>query len=214
VSSTSDISSSKLPPSAANNPYIRPNVGTPRKHFMLFLFCFAEFMDSFIGSALYPAIRAIQGDLNVGDAEITWAFAAYSATFSAFLLISGRVSDVYSARPCPEPFSERVEADPSITLFFTGWSFIVGAFILAAFSLGSGFSHDKVTLFTLRACAGIGAAMTVPSALSLIIEWFPQPDEQARGIAFFGGSGALGNGEYMLSVVKTLPYCVTSQFLA
>lgn len=51
--------------------------------------------------------------------------------------------------------------------------------------------------------------MTVPSALSLIIEWFPQPEEQARSIAFFGGSGALGNGEfYMLSVVKTLPYCV------
>ena len=37
--------------------------------------------------------------------------------------------------------------------------------------------------------------MTVPSALSLIIEWFPQPDEQAQGIALFGGSGALGNGK-------------------
>lgn len=76
---------------------LRPMPGTARKYLMLFLFCFAEFMDSFIGSALYPAIRVIEEDLHVGPAEITWAFAAYSSTFAAFLLISGRLSDVYSA---------------------------------------------------------------------------------------------------------------------
>src|ERR1700733_748690 len=36
--------------------------------------------------------------------------------------------------------------------------------------------------------------MTVPSALSLIVEWFPEPSEQAQAISFFGGSSALGNG--------------------
>jgi MFS family permease len=87
-----------------------------------------------------------------------------------------------------------------LSFFFAGWSFIVGAFILAAFSLGCGFVGDKITLFILRALAGVGAAMTVPSALSLIIEWFPEADEQARGIAFFGGSGALGNGKSMFAV--------------
>lgn len=55
-------------------------------------------MDSFIGSALFPAISTVQRDLDVGPTEITWAFAAYSATFAAFLLISGRIADVYSAR--------------------------------------------------------------------------------------------------------------------
>lgn len=79
------------------HPLPRPLPGKHRKYLMLFLFCFAEFMDSFIGSALYPAIRVIEEDLHVGPAEITWAFAAYSSTFSAFLLISGRLSDVYSA---------------------------------------------------------------------------------------------------------------------
>lgn len=101
VSSTSDITTSKMSPPTDNGAHLRTNVGKARKYTMLFLFCFAEFMDSFIGSALYPAIRAIQQDLNVDAAEITWAFAAYSATFSAFLLISGRLSDVYSARECP-----------------------------------------------------------------------------------------------------------------
>lgn len=75
------------------------------------------------------------------------------------------------------------------------WSFIIGAVVLASFSLGCGFATEKITMFILRALAGVGAAMTVPSALSLIIEWFPEPAEQAQGIALFGGCGAAGNGE-------------------
>lgn len=45
---------------------------------------------------------------------------------------------------------------------------------------------------------GIAAAMTVPSALALIVEWFPDPIEQQRGIALFGGSSATGNGNCTL----------------
>ena len=44
--------------------------------------------------------------------------------------------------------------------------------------------------------SGIGAALTVPSGLSLIVEWFPEPEEQNKGIAMFGGCGGLGNGAY------------------
>lgn len=50
-------------------------------------------------------------------------------------------------------------------------------------------------MFILRAFAGVGGALTVPSALSLIIEWFPEPAEQQQGIALFGGASALGNGK-------------------
>ena len=32
--------------------YVRPKLGNGRRYFMLFLFCFAEFMDAFIGTAL------------------------------------------------------------------------------------------------------------------------------------------------------------------
>lgn len=35
--------------------------------------------------------------------------------------------------------------------------------------------------------------MTIPSALSLLVALFPQPVEQSRAIALFGGCGALGN---------------------
>lgn len=146
-------------------------VSKQRRYLMLTLFCLAEFFDSFMASGLFPAINDIQIHLNVAPAETTWAFAAYSATFSAFLLISGRVSDVYSSR----------------------WCFIVGAFIIGAFSLGGGFPHTKVAFFILRAFAGIGAALNVPAALSLIVEWFPEPEEQGMAIALFGTGGGIGN---------------------
>jgi MFS family permease len=179
LSSTTDISTGKEAVSSTDLAYVRPTLTRAHKHLLLWLFCGAEFMDAFIASALFPAINVLEKDLHISDANITWAFSAYSATFAAFLLISGRVADVYSARMC----------------------FIVGCVILGAFSLGGGFVHSAIPMFLLRAFAGVGAAMTVPSALSLIVEWFPEPSEQAQAISFFGGSSALGNGACYRSVV-------------
>jgi MFS family permease len=77
--------------------YVRPVLSVGRKSVMLALFCFAEFMDSFIASALFPAINVMIVDLKLATNEATWIFAAYSATFAAFLLISGRVADIYGS---------------------------------------------------------------------------------------------------------------------
>ncbi|KAI0049700.1 MFS general substrate transporter [Auriscalpium vulgare] len=151
--------------------YVRPVLGKWRRLSLLFLWCLAEFMDSFVASAIFPAIPAQERALGISPTEITWVFSAYGATFSAFLLISGRISDIYSAK----------------------WSFIVGSAGVGLFALGCGFVHDKIALFILRALTGVCAALTVPSALSLIVEWFPDPQEQNRAIAAFGGTGALGN---------------------
>ena len=135
--------------------YVRPVLGPWRKNTMLFLFCFAEFMDAFIASALFPAIPILESVLGVDEDLVAWVFAAYSCTFSAFLLISGRFSDVYSASKCPLSCF-RVGYRDSYIPFFVEFSFIIGAIIIGAFSLGGGFvkqGDDKV-FFLLRALAG------------------------------------------------------------
>ena len=71
--------------------------------------------------------------------------------------------------------------------------FVAGAFILGATHLIGGFTHQKIALLVLRALGGIGGALTIPSALSLIVQLFPDPAHQARAIALFGSSGAIGN---------------------
>jgi len=101
LSSTTDISTGKEAASSTDlaiKAYVRPTLRRAHKHLLLWLFCGAEFMDAFIASALFPAINVLEKDLDISDSDITWAFSAYSATFAAFLLISGRVADVYSAR--------------------------------------------------------------------------------------------------------------------
>ena len=65
--------------------------------------------------------------------------------------------------------------------------------ILALTHLGGGFVRQKIALLVLRALAGIGGALTIPSAMSMIVALFPDQRSQGRAIAIFSGSGAAGN---------------------
>lgn len=42
-----------------------------------------------------------------------------------------------------------------------------------------------------------GAALTIPSALALIVKFFPEPREQALALGMFGGMGGIGNGQFL-----------------
>ena len=72
-------------------------------------------------------------------------------------------------------------------------AFIAGCLILGITHLIGGFVHQKIALLVLRALGGIGGALTIPSALSLIVQLFPEPTAQARAISLFGSAGAIGN---------------------
>lgn len=64
---------------------------------------------------------------------------------------------------------------------------------VGVFSLGIGFSNDKVTFFVLRAVKGIGAACCIPSALHIIVHLFPREHEQHVALSAFGASGEVAN---------------------
>ena len=70
--------------------------------------------------------------------------------------------------------------------------------ILALTHLGGGFVRQKIALLVLRALGGIGGALTIPSALSMIVALFPDQRSQGRAIAIFGGTGGVGNGQSYL----------------
>ncbi|KAF8756089.1 MFS general substrate transporter [Rhizoctonia solani] len=65
--------------------------------------------------------------------------------------------------------------------------------VLRGTSLGAGFLNNRIALLVLRALQGIGAAHTIPSALSMIVQMMPEPKEQQRAIGLFGASGAVAN---------------------
>ncbi|KAI0044795.1 hypothetical protein FA95DRAFT_1496538 [Auriscalpium vulgare] len=152
-------------------PHEQPHYSSARKYSLLILFCLAQFLDTFNISALFSAIPTLQHSLNLSLAESTWLISAFNLTFASFLLVSGRISDVYNPKH----------------------AFIGGIFSLGMISLGAGFTEEKIPLIILRALCGIAGSMTIPSALSLIVTLFPEPLEQARAIGAFGGCGAVGN---------------------
>ncbi|KAI0791401.1 MFS general substrate transporter [Abortiporus biennis] len=148
-----------------------PHLSSFRKYVLLVLFCAAQFIDAISGSALFAAIPALVKALEISEGETAWIISAFQLTFAAFLLISGRISDIYSPK----------------------YAFVIGAFVLGVFSIGAGFSPDKITLIVLRALSGICASLTIPSALTLLVNLFPEPAEQGRALGLFGGCGAIGN---------------------
>ncbi|KAF4578357.1 hypothetical protein EYR36_000168 [Pleurotus pulmonarius] len=165
------------------------SLSTGRKRLLLAIFCFAQFLDTFNNSALFASIPPISQALGISNANSVWLLSAYQLTFAALLLTSGRLSDVYNAN----------------------YVFIAGAASMGFLALGAGFVREEVPLIVLRALMGIGksihsqyprplltagyagAALTVPSALQLIIVTFPDPVEQSQAVALFAGTAGIGN---------------------
>lgn len=142
-----------------------------RKLVLLVMFCLTQFIDTLNISALLSAIPALEASMGMTDIQSTWVFSGFRLTFSSFLLISGRLSDVYNPKTV----------------------FIGGVSTLGILSLCAGFVHSTVPLLILRAITGIASAMTIPSALKLLVKVFPDPLEQARAVGFFAGCGAVAN---------------------
>ena len=105
-----------------------------RRLVLLAVFCLAQFLDVFNVSSLMAAIPSLSVALHMNSSESTWVVSAFQLTFSAFLLVSGKLSDVFNAK----------------------YAFVAGITLLSAFSLITGFMNNKIALFVLRALTGIG----------------------------------------------------------
>ncbi|KAL0065583.1 hypothetical protein AAF712_007361 [Marasmius tenuissimus] len=142
-----------------------------QKGALLVILCLSQFLDTYANSALFASIPPIAVDLNITNSDSVWLIAGYQLTFASLLLICGRISDLYN---------------PKIL-------FLLGGAAMCGFSLGAGFVREQIPLIVLRCLMGVGAALTVPSALYIIIHMFPDPATQSKAVAAFAASGAIGN---------------------
>src|SRR6184192_3429943 len=103
----------------------------------LYILCFGDLMivlDSTIVNVALPTIRA---DLGFTEASLAWVVNAYLLTFGGFLLLGGRLGDLYGHR----------------RLFLIG----LAAFTLA--SLACGLAGSQTFLVAARAVQGLGGAV-------------------------------------------------------
>lgn len=151
-----------------------PAVTTPNRWLALAVLCLGVLMivlDTTIVNVALPSIRA---DLGFVDSTLAWVVNAYLLTFGGFLLLGGRLGDLYGHR----------------RLFLLG----VAAFTLA--SLACGLAQSQGVLIAARAVQGLGGAVVTAVALSLIMDLFTEPADRAKAMGVYGfvcsGGGSVG----------------------
>jgi EmrB/QacA subfamily drug resistance transporter len=128
-------------------------------------------LDATIVTVALPSIRA---SLHFSAVNLEWIISAYTLAFGGFLLLGGRLGDVFGRRRM----------------------FIVGISIFTAASLAGGFAITSGWLVATRAIQGIGGAISAPTALALIGETFPEGPSRTRAMGVYaamsGAGGAVG----------------------
>ena len=145
-----------------------------RKGAALALLCVAQFVDVLDVNAVIVALHSIGEDLGFSRAGLQWVVSAYVLFFAGFLLLSGRVADLWGRRR----------------------TFVAGLALFTAASLCCGLSVSPAMLVASRAVQGLGAAITAPAALSIITTIFEEGPERDRAVAAWtavaAGGGAAG----------------------
>jgi EmrB/QacA subfamily drug resistance transporter len=140
----------------------------------LYVLCLGDLMIVLDGTIVNVALPTIRDDLGFSQTSLAWVVNAYLLTFGGFLLLGGRLGDLFGQR----------------RLFLIG----IGAFTAA--SLGCGLSTSQELLITMRALQGLGGALVSAVAFSLVITLFTETAERAKAMGIFGfvlsGGGVAG----------------------
>jgi EmrB/QacA subfamily drug resistance transporter len=142
--------------------------------FALVVLCLGDLMIVLDVTIVGVALPSIREDLGFSETSLAWVVNAYLLTFGGFLLLGGRLGDLFGHR----------------RLFLLG----ISLFTLA--SLGCGLATSQEILIGARAVQGLGGAVVSAVALSLIVTLFTDPGERAKAMGVFGfvaaGGGSIG----------------------
>ena len=140
----------------------------------LLVLCLGDLMIVLDGTIVNVALPSIRDDLGFSQESLAWVVNAYLLTFGGFLLLGGRLGDLFGHR----------------RLFLSG----ITLFTIA--SLACGLASSQGQLVAARAIQGLGGAIVSAVALSLIMTLFVEPAERAKAMGVFGfvlsGGGTAG----------------------
>src|SRR5205823_10453799 len=122
----------------------------------LVILCVGDLMIVVDTTVVNVALPSIRSDLHFSQISLAWVVNAYMLTFGGFLLLAGRLGDLYGYR----------------RLFLSG----TAAFTAA--SLVCGVSTSQGMLIAARAVQGLGGAVVSAVAFSLIVVLFTEPSER------------------------------------
>src|ERR1700752_370437 len=147
---------------------------TRNRWLALIVLCLGPLMIVLDSTIVNVALPSIRSDLGFSETSLAWVVNAYLLTFGGFLLLGGRLGDLFGNR----------------RLFLGG----ISLFTLA--SLACGLSTSQGLLIGARAVQGLGGAVVSAVGLSLTMTLFTEQSERAKAMGIFGfvaaGGGSIG----------------------
>jgi len=140
----------------------------------LLVLCLGDLMIVLDVTIVGVALPSIREDLGFSETSLAWVVNAYLLTFGGFLLLGGRLGDLYGHRRL----------------------FLIGISLFTLASAACGLATSQGMLVGARAVQGIGGAIVSAVALSLMMTLFTEPAERAKAMGVFGfvaaGGGSIG----------------------
>src|SRR5207302_6550656 len=134
---------------------------------------FLDFVDASIVNIALPSIRR---DLGFSEQALQWVPSGYLLTYGGFMLLGGRAADLLGRR--------RV--------------LVAGTSLIGVSSLIGGFAGSAGVLVAARLAQGVGAAMMLPAALSILTTSFKEGRDRNTALGVWGGMGALASAAGVL----------------
>src|SRR5919201_586430 len=140
----------------------------------LYVLCLGSLMIVLDATIVNVALPSIRQDLGFSQASLAWVVNAYLLTYGGFLLLGGRLGDLYGPRRL----------------------FIAGIALFTAASLACGLATTQGFLVAARVIQGFGGATASAVSLSLTMTIFTEESDRAKAMGVFGfvaaGGGSIG----------------------
>ena len=150
------------------------NIDSRKRWLALYVLCAGVLMIVLDTTIVNVALPSIRQDLGFTETSLVWVVNAYMLTFGGFLLLGGRLGDLYGHRKL----------------------FLLGLTLFTIASLACGLANSQALLIVARAVQGLGGAVVSAVALSLIMNLFTEPAERAKAMGIYGfvcaGGGSIG----------------------
>ncbi len=136
----------------------------------LTVLCVSILMVNLDNTVLNVALPTLVRDLHATSSQLQWIVDVYALVLGGLLLVAGSLADRVGRKR----------------------TFLAGLLAFAGGSAWAAFSGSVGVLIAARASMGVGAALMMPSTLSIITDLFPDGGQRQRAIGFWGGTSGLG----------------------
>jgi EmrB/QacA subfamily drug resistance transporter len=144
---------------------------TRRGKLTLALLCLVAFLDLVDSSIVNVALPSMRHDLHFSVQSLQWVPSGYLLTYGGFMLLGGRAADLLGRR--------RV--------------LVAGTTVFALASFAGGLAGDAGVLIGARLVQGLGAAMMMPAALSILTTSFAEGKDRNKALGAWGGTAGLAS---------------------